>query len=199
MNTWLLAQEEAISAALGLIVFLIFMVPVVLLIVSYWRILDKAGEQGWKVLIPFYNGWVYARVVGRPGWWGLLLYVPLVNLVVGAIMGMDLATSFGKDSAFGLGLAISAVIGFVGLIFYPILAFGDARYLGPAGPEPRPGWPRVGQMGSGAASPYGVAQGGYQPPPGQQWGSPPAGSQPPTDWGPPSVDRRPPQSGPSGW
>lgn len=199
MTALVLAQEEAISVAFGLIVFLIFMVPVVLLIVSYWMILSKAGEPGWKALVPFYNGWVYARVVGRPGWWGLLLYVPIVNLVMGAIMGMDLATSFGKDNAFGLGLALSAVIGFLGLIFYPILAFGDARYLGPGGPEPRPGWPRVGQIGAGHASPYGVAQGGYQPPPGQQWGPPAVDPQSAPDWGPPSVDRRPPQSGPPTW
>jgi hypothetical protein len=37
------------------------------------------------------------------------------------------ATSFGKDTGFGIGLI------FLGFIFYPILGFGDAKYIGPNG------------------------------------------------------------------
>lgn len=188
MSPILVAQEEA-AGAVAALVFLVFLAaPVVLVVASFWRILSKAGEPGWKVLVPFYNAWTYARIVGRPGWWGLLLFVPLVNLVIGVIMSLDLARSFGKDDAFGLGLALSSVIGILGLIFYPILAFGDSRYLGPAGPAPRPGWPRPGQAGPGG--PYSLPQGGYQPPPGQQWG-PPTTPAPPRS-GPPSTGSSPP-------
>jgi hypothetical protein len=38
---------------------------------------------------------------------------------------IDLAKSFGKDIGFGIGLAL------LGFIFMPILAFSDARYVGP--------------------------------------------------------------------
>jgi len=38
-----------------------------------------------------------------------------------------LSKSFGKDVGFTLGLL------FLSIIFYPILGFGDAKYIGPAG------------------------------------------------------------------
>jgi hypothetical protein len=46
--------------------------------------------------------------------------------VVSIILCIDLAKSFGKSPAFGIGLAL------LGFVFFPILAFGDARYVGPA-------------------------------------------------------------------
>jgi len=55
-----------------------------------------------------------------------LFLIPLVNLVIGIIVTMAVAKSFGKDTAFGIGLLL------LGFIFYPILAFGSARYVGPA-------------------------------------------------------------------
>ena len=61
--------------------------------------------------------------VRRPGWWLiLLLIVPVANLVCSIIMLFDLAKSFGKGTGFGFGLL------FLGIIFYSILAFGDAEY-----------------------------------------------------------------------
>jgi len=47
-----------------------------------------------------------------------------VNLVFALILCIDLAKAFGQGAAFGIGLLL------LGFIFYPILAFGDARYLG---------------------------------------------------------------------
>jgi hypothetical protein len=41
------------------------------------------------------------------------------------IVAIDVAKSFGKDAAYGIGLAL------LPFIFYPLLGFGDARYLGP--------------------------------------------------------------------
>jgi hypothetical protein len=41
---------------------------------------------------------------------------------VAIIVHIDIAKNFGKDAAFGLGLA------FLGFIFYPILGFGSATY-----------------------------------------------------------------------
>ena len=67
------------------------------------------------------------KVAGRPGWWLILLFIPLVNIVVGIIIPFDIAKNFGKGAGFGFGLL------FLGIIFYPILAFGDAQYQPVAG------------------------------------------------------------------
>ena len=66
------------------------------------------------------------KMVGRPAWWVILLYIPIVNIVVLAILSIDLAKSFGKGTGFGIGLWL------LPFIFYPMLGFGDARYEGPS-------------------------------------------------------------------
>ena len=97
----------------------------VLMTVSGWIIFTKADKPGWACLIPIYNILVVLEIVDRPWWWLLLLLIPLVNLVFAVILCIDLAKAFGQGAAFGIGLLL------IGFIFYPILAFGDARYMGP--------------------------------------------------------------------
>ncbi len=64
------------------------------------------------------------EIVGRPGWWIALLFIPGVNVVVSIIIIFDLAAAFGESGGFGLGLL------FLSLIFWAILAFGDYQYQG---------------------------------------------------------------------
>jgi hypothetical protein len=92
----------------------------------FWRIFEKAGKPGWAALIPIYNIIVFLDIIGRPVWWIILLFIPIVNVIVGFIVALDLSRSFGHDLAFALGLF------FLGFIFYPILAFGGDTYRGPA-------------------------------------------------------------------
>ena len=66
------------------------------------------------------------KMVGRPAWWVILLYIPIVNFVVLAILSIDLAKSFGKSTGYGIGLWL------LSFIFYPMLGFGDAAYEGPS-------------------------------------------------------------------
>ncbi len=98
--------------------------------VSFWKIFEKAGKPGWAGIVPIYNAIVLLEIVGRPLWWIVLLLVPCVNFVVGILLSIDLAKSFGKDVAYGLGLFL------LPFIFFPLLAFSDARYVGPAAGVP---------------------------------------------------------------
>ena len=97
-----------------------------LIIASLWNIFTKAGQPGWAALIPLYNLYILLLIVGKPAWWLLLLLIPLVNLVISVILTLELAKRFGKPGAFALGLL------FLPFLFYPILAFGDARYHAPS-------------------------------------------------------------------
>lgn len=106
------------------LILLIELALVVFFIAAMWRVNTKAGEPGWACLVPFYNLYVLLKIAGRPGWWLLLMFIPLVNFVISIIVAIDVAKAFGKGAGFGLGLA------FLGFIFYPILAFGDATYEG---------------------------------------------------------------------
>ena len=104
-----------------------FVALIVFLVVAEWKVYVKAGQPGWAVLIPFYNFYILLKIVGKPGWWLLLLFVPIVNVVVGIYVLHLLSKSFGHDIGFTLGLI------FLSFIFYPILGFGDSKYIGPAG------------------------------------------------------------------
>lgn len=108
------------------IILLFQLAIIVLSIVSGWIVFSKANKPGWAVLIPIYNIYVLTQIVGRPWWFILLLLIPLVNIIVGIVLSIDLAKSFGKGAGFGLGLAL------LGFIFYPTLAFGSAIYNGPS-------------------------------------------------------------------
>lgn len=97
------------------------------IIVAQWIVYQKAGKPGWACIIPIYGTLVMLKIVGKPWWWILLFLIPGVNLVFAIWMINMLSKSFGKDVGFTLGLL------FLGIIFYPILAFGSARYIGPYG------------------------------------------------------------------
>ncbi len=110
----------------GPIVGLIVLALIVLTYVADWIIFTKADRPGWASLIPFYNLYVILKIVGRPGWWLILFFIPFVNIVFGIIVIIDLSKSFGHGGGFALGLI------FLGPIFHWILAFGDSQYQGPA-------------------------------------------------------------------
>ena len=86
----------------------------------------KAGQPGWAVFIPIYNVYVLCKVAGKPGWWVLLMLIPLVNVIIAFLIGLGVAQQFNKSAVFGIGIF------FLPFIFYAILAFGDATYVGAA-------------------------------------------------------------------
>jgi len=117
---------EAVALG-GVVVSLIYLAIIVLMIVSIWKIFVKAGKPGWAAIIPIYNIIVLLEIVGRPIWWIVLLLIPIVNFVILIILSLDLAVCFGKSKGWGFGMLV-----ILGIIGYPILAFGDATYTAPA-------------------------------------------------------------------
>jgi hypothetical protein len=114
------------SFAVLLFVFLALAVSI-LVIIAQWRIYEKAGQPGWASIIPFFNFYILLKIVGKPDWWLIWIFIPVANIVIAVWVTNLLSKSFGKDEGFTLGLL------FLGFIFYPILGFGDAQYQGPAG------------------------------------------------------------------
>lgn len=119
--------SAGIFAAMGFGFFLIWFAVMVLIIASMWKIFSKAGKPGWAAIIPIYNVIVLLEVAGKPVWWFLLMFIPFVNIVIAIIVSIELAKNFGKSAGYGIGLA------FLGIIFYPMLAFGSAQYVGVQG------------------------------------------------------------------
>lgn len=124
------AMLGSIIATYGIIVLLIAIAQ----IIAMWRLYSKAGEAGWKSLIPIYNIVVLFRISGLSPWLVLVYLtsiIPIIGWIVIFILSIvqanKLAKSFGKDIGYTVGLI------FLPTIFYMILGFGNASYVGPGG------------------------------------------------------------------
>ncbi len=126
--------------AVGGTLFVVYLVILVLAIVAMWKLFVKAGEPGWKALIPIYNYWTLCEIVGRPGWWSLLFlpamllfFIPLINFLawlvlvaVSVVVMLDLGRAFKKTTTFSVvGLILFSLVGLL------ILGFGKDKYHGP--------------------------------------------------------------------
>ena len=66
-------QAAVVGGILGTAITLSIIVAV-LLIIAGWKIFVKAGEKGWKSLIPIYNYYVLYKIVGMQNYfWGMLV------------------------------------------------------------------------------------------------------------------------------
>ena len=96
----------------------------ILIIIATWLIFNKAGEKGWKAIIPFYSTYTLYKLIWGNGWKFLLLLIPIYNIVLHIQSMIKLSHKFGKSTGFGWGLAL------LNVIFMCILAFGSAQYQG---------------------------------------------------------------------
>lgn len=108
---------------LGFAVPLVFLVLIVVMIATVWKMFTKAGQPGWASIIPIYNLVVMLQIVKKPTWWVILSFIPFVNVIIGLIVTYKLAQVFGKGFGFTLGLIV------LPFIFYPVLGFGSATYM----------------------------------------------------------------------
>jgi uncharacterized membrane protein YhaH (DUF805 family) len=118
------SEGGAGGAIAGIIVGVIYLAVVGLMVASMWKIFSKAGKPGWACLVPIYNSVVMLQVAGKPVWWLVLMFIPFVNFVVALLTVVGIAKNFGKGTGFALGMV------FLSPIFFPMLAFGDAEYVG---------------------------------------------------------------------
>jgi hypothetical protein len=112
------------NGLVALFIVVLELAILVAIIAGFWKVFVKAGKPGWAAIVPIYNVIVLLEIAGRPLWWILLFFIPLVNIIMAVIVGIAVAKNFGKSDAFGIGL------GLLGFIFYPVLGFGGAQYQG---------------------------------------------------------------------
>ena len=113
--------------------FVVFIAIIVLLIIAQWKIFTKAGEAGWKSIIPIYNIAILYKIVGINPWFVLLTIfggiIPIIGTFIPLVMSIwcsvKLSKAFGHDIGFALGLI------FLPNIFQLILGFGSSEYVGP--------------------------------------------------------------------
>ena len=133
-------EISTISAVIASLIFYI------VLVIANWKIFTKAGEAGWKSIIPIYNGYILYKIswktsvfwitvvlaliggilngIGNPvtSVIGVILYI--VVIVIGIMQSYKLSKAFGHAVGFTVGLVLLPPI------FTLILGFGSSEYIG---------------------------------------------------------------------
>lgn len=112
-----LGAGGTLNIVLSIIVAIVF-------VVGMWKMFVKAREAGWASIIPIYNIYVLFKITWGSGIKFLLLLIPIVNIFIYIKTQIKLAKAFGK----GVGFIAGPI--FLTPIFYAILGFSDAKYLG---------------------------------------------------------------------
>ena len=114
------------QAVLGSSIGLIIVLAIVLItIIGKWKMFTKAGIPGILSIIPMVSLFFCPKVGGKPAWWGLLFFIPLVNIVILIIINIGIAERFGR----GVGTVLGLI--FLDPIFSCILGFGSAKWTPP--------------------------------------------------------------------
>lgn len=90
-----------------------------------WKLYIKAGRQAWEAFVPVYNGVILMKIINRPWWWVILLFLPIVNLIMFAVVWVETARSFGKNAYLDTFLAV-ITLGFYN--FY-LNYVADVKYI----------------------------------------------------------------------
>ena len=131
-----------------LIFVIVSLIMTILHVIGIWNVFKKAGEPGWKSIIPFYNTYTLYKISWNPMWFWLVLLggligagllsfatvtvcvilgalVELFAFVVRFVMYYRLCLSFG----WGVGKYILTIL--FAPIMLMVMGFGKSVYVGP--------------------------------------------------------------------
>lgn len=127
---------DPIFEAIAGIYLIVSLTIVILQVVAMWKIFTKAGEKGWKSIIPIYNIVILFKISGLSPWLIFVYFAAIIPFIgwiaifaLSVYQTNSLAKSFGKDIGYTFGLLLLPTI------FYMILGLGKSEYIGPGGKE----------------------------------------------------------------
>lgn len=110
-------------------IFIILIIAVsaiilLLTLIGQWKTFSKARQPGWACLVPIYNIIVMLKMTSMSISRLFFYLIPGLNIYMIFILPIKVAKSFNKSAGYGMGLL------FLPFIYYPILGFGKAEYMG---------------------------------------------------------------------
>lgn len=86
--------------------FVFFLIVQIIHFLGTWKLYEAAGRKRWEAAIPIYNAIVLMKIIGRPTWWTVLLFIPIINLIMFPVIWVETLRSFGKRSSLDTFLGI---------------------------------------------------------------------------------------------
>jgi signal peptidase I len=86
--------------------------------ISTWKLYVKAGRKAWEAFVPVYNGIVLMKIINRPKYWILLLFIPVINLFLFPIIWIETLRTFGKKSTLDMLLGVFTLGFYVAYVNY---------------------------------------------------------------------------------
>lgn len=100
--------------------FIFLIVTSIPVFIGLMKIFSKAGQPSWAAFIPFYNAYIWLRIIEKPIWWFIFTLIPFVNIFMVLLMLVETAKTFNKNLLWEQGLA--AIVPFV---YMPYLGFSS--------------------------------------------------------------------------
>lgn len=124
-----MAQRDGQAAAGIALLGAFFMIYLVFILAIYvytalalMTIAQKTNtENGWLAWIPIANVVLMCNIAGKPIWWIILCFIPLVNIVIFIMLWMGIAEARNKPSWWGVLL----IVPLVGLVVPGYLAWSE--------------------------------------------------------------------------
>ena len=98
--------------------FIFFLLVQVVHFIGTWKLYVSAGRKSWEAAIPVYNAIVLLKIIGRPSWWTILLFLPIINLIVFPVIWVETLRSFGKNSTLDKVLGVATFGLYIAYISY---------------------------------------------------------------------------------
>ncbi|WP_422105209.1 signal peptidase I [Winogradskyella sp.] len=90
-----------------------------------WKLYIKAGRQAWEAFAPIYNAVILMKIISRPWWWVILMFLPIVNLIMIPAAWVETARAFGKDTKLDALICIVTL----GFYLYYLNYVADVSYI----------------------------------------------------------------------
>lgn len=98
--------------------FIFFLLVQVVHFIGTWKLYVSAGRKSWEAAIPVYNAIVLLKIIGRPSWWTILLFLPIINLIIFPVIWVETLRSFGKNATVDKVLGVATFGLYIAYISY---------------------------------------------------------------------------------
>jgi len=93
--------------------------------IGSWKLYKLCGYKSYLAFIPVYNAIILMKIINRPWWWVILLFIPIINLLIIPVIWVETIRSFGKNKFIDTFLVIISL----GFYIYSINYSNNLDYV----------------------------------------------------------------------